>query len=155
MVAGDNLVGPWMSGFVAFWRSDRPGAAVSATALYRCPDPELVKAYSAATVDAARADRLVRGEAAVPPSDLVGIGVYAYHREHVARIGEYLAGGNSPDQPGHLLAWLCSRAPVYGYRFEGEWLDIGNREQLQAADDLVRAREGLPRFDHYPLESSS
>ena len=144
-----------MTGFVAFWRERAAAAAVSATALYRCPDPELVRAYSAATVDAS--DRIVSfvEKPAAPASDLVGIGVYAYHREHVARLGEYLASGSSPDQPGHLLAWLCARVPVYGYRFAGEWLDIGDVQQLRAADDLVRQREGLPRTDHYEPEATS
>ena len=64
-------------------------------------------------------------------------------------VERYLAEGNPPDQPGRLVAWLHEREPVYGYRFEGEWLDIGDREQLLEADNRLRARAGLPQRDEY------
>ena len=41
------------------------------------------------------------------------------------------------------------RAPVYGYRFSGDWMDIGNREQLLEADNLMRSRHGLPPRSEY------
>ena len=47
-----------------------------------------------------------------------------------------------------MVEWLYMRAPVYGYRFAGEWLDIGNRDQLLAADNRLRERTGLePRAE--------
>ena len=70
---------------------------------------------------------------------------------HARLIGEYLAEGNSPDQPGRFVVWLYPRVPVYGFRFPGEWLDIGNREQLLDADNRMRVREGLPPRDEYSL----
>jgi len=51
----------------------------------------------------------------------------------------YLGEGNSPDQPGRFVAWLQAREPVYGYRVDGEWLDIGDRGQLREADERARA----------------
>ena len=62
-----------------------------------------------------------------PESNLTAIATYIYNRAHLALLRAYLAEGNSPDQPGHFIAWLHTRAPVYGYRFAGEWLDIGDR----------------------------
>jgi NDP-sugar pyrophosphorylase family protein len=41
---------------------------------------------------------------------------------------------------------------VYGYRFSGEWLDIGNRSQLLEADNRYRRRAGLPERDEYLLD---
>jgi NDP-sugar pyrophosphorylase family protein len=40
---------------------------------------------------------------------------------------------------------------VYGYRAEGEWHDIGDLGQLLEADNLLRARAGLPVRDRYEL----
>ena len=37
------------------------------------------------------------------------------------------------------MAWLQAREPVYGYRFEGEWLDIGDQEQLREADERAKS----------------
>ena len=38
------------------------------------------------------------------------------------------------------------------YRFEGEWFDIGDKEQLLVADNKLRARAGLPQRAEYALE---
>ena len=65
----------------------------------------------------------------------------------------YLADGNAPDPPGNFFAWLASRAPLYAYAFAGEWLDIGDHEQLLAADNRWRRKLGLPERDEYALES--
>ena len=66
-------------------------------------------------------------------------------------IAEYLAGGNPPDAPGNLVAWLHTRRPVFGYRLEGEWFDVGDRDQLLVADNWLRRRNGLPERDEYSL----
>ena len=42
----------------------------------------------------------------------------------------YLEEGNAPDAPGNFAVWLHTRAPLYGYRFSGEWHDIGDLGQL-------------------------
>ncbi len=86
-----------------------------------------------------------------PPSSLAATATYVYHREHVPLVRDYLGGDNSPDQPGNFVAWLHTRAPVYGYRLGGEWLDIGDRDQLLEADNRMRARNGLPQRDEYAL----
>ena len=42
---------------------------------------------------------------------------------------------------------------MYGYRFEGEWLDIGDHDQLLEADNRLRRRSGLPERDRYTLDT--
>jgi hypothetical protein len=37
-------------------------------------------------------------------------------------------------------------------RFAGPWLDVGNHDQLLEADNMMRARVGLPRRDRYSLD---
>jgi len=67
-------------------------------------------------------------------------------------VSTYLAEGNPPDQPGNYVAWLHKREPVYAYRFDGGWYDIGDPEQLLAADNRMRERAGLTRRDTYSLD---
>jgi NDP-sugar pyrophosphorylase family protein len=43
--------------------------------------------------------------------------------------------------------------PVYGYAFEGVWMDIGDRAQLLEADNLLRERHGLPTRSEYSLQA--
>ena len=148
IVAGDNLFEFSLAEYVEFWRG-KPGG--SCIALYECPDPELVKQYSVVEVDSE--DRIVSfvEKPAEPKSDLVAIATYLYRAEHAALIPDYLAEGGSPDQPGNLVAWLHTRVPVYGYRFQGDWLDIGDHGQLLDADNRMRRRNGLPLRTEYAL----
>ena len=70
-------------------------------------------------------------------------------RRYVPLITRYFEEGNPPDAPGNFVAWLYTRGPVYGYRFSGEWHDIGDLGQLLEADNLLRERAGLPTRAEY------
>lgn len=70
--------------------------------------------------------RAPKSTLAVPP-------IYVYRRETLALLGAYLRAGNAPDAPGHFLAWLCARRPVYGWRCDAELFDIGNVAQYADA----------------------
>jgi glucose-1-phosphate thymidylyltransferase len=148
VVAGDNLIGYDLRDYVAFWR-ERDGSAI---ALRDEPDAELLKQYGVVELD--ETDRIISfaEKPAEPRSSLAATAAYLYTAEHVALIPQYLEEGNPPDAPGNFMAWLHSRAPVYGYRFTGDWLDIGNREQLLEADNLMRLRQGLPLRSEYSLD---
>ena len=147
VVAGDNLIGYDLRDYVAFWR----GRGGSAIALRHEPDRELIKQYGVVELD--EAGRVVSFEEkpAEPRSALAATAAYLYPQEHVALIPEYLEQGNPPDAPGNFVAWLHSRAPVYGYRFSGDWLDIGNKDQLLEADNLMREQQGLPARSEYSV----
>jgi NDP-sugar pyrophosphorylase family protein len=67
-------------------------------------------------------------------------------------VARYLAEGNAPDQSGSFFEWLRAREPVYGFWFTGAWLDIGDKEQLLLADNMLRRAQGLPERDEYVLE---
>ena len=149
VIAGDNLFDFALGDFVAFARGK---GAASAVAVYDCRDLELATHYG--VVESDENDRVVGFEEKpeTPETNLIAIATYIYHRAHLALLRAYLAEGNPPDQPGYFIAWLHTRAPVYGYRFGGEWLDIGNRSQLQEADNLYRRRAGLQERDQYALD---
>ena len=147
IVAGDNLIGYSLAEFVDFWR----GKDGSAIAVRDLGDRELLKQYGVVELD--DDDRVVGLEEkpAEPKSDLAATAAYLYRAEHLARLPRYLAEGNPPDAPGNFMVWLHTREPVYGYRAEGEWHDIGDLGQLLEADNLLRGRAGLPARDRYEL----
>ena len=150
VIAGDNLFDYSLRDYVSFWREK---GVASAVALYRVSDRELLRQYGVVELDeTARLVSFVE-KPQDPPSDLAATATYIYSREHVPLIAEYVAEGNPPDQPGNLVAWLLHREPVYGYEFDGEWLDIGNREQLLEADNRLRRERGLPERAEYSLQS--
>ena len=149
VLAGDNLIEFSLDDFVRFWREKAEGAAI---AVHRVPDPELIKQYGVVELD--ENDRIVALEEkpAHPRSDLAAIATYLYPAELAKLIPAYLEEGNPSDAPGNFVVWLYGRAPVYGYRFPGGWLDIGNPEQLLEADNRMRERLGLDRRHEYSLE---
>jgi len=149
IIAGDNLFDFSLADYVAFWRGKGDGSAI---ALYECPDMELVKQYSIVELDENQRVLSFIEKPENPTTNLVGIATYLYHRDHVPLIEQYLAEGNSPDQPGKYIAWLHKHVPVYGYHFVGDWLDIGNHQQLLYADNQMRQRAGLAEREAYSLD---
>jgi glucose-1-phosphate thymidylyltransferase len=146
VVAGDNLFDYSLADYESYWRA-HPGA--SCVAVHDVRDPELAKKYGIVDVD--EDDRIVGfvEKPEDPPTTLCATATYLYDRQHVRLVSTYLAEGNLPDAPGNFVAWLHRRAPVYAYRFPGEWYDIGDREQLLEADNRMRRRSGLPERTEY------
>ncbi len=148
VVAGDNLFEFSLAEYVDFWRA-KDGSAI---AVYEHPVQELVREYSVVELDTDSRVTSFEEKPERPGTNLIAIATYVYHRAHLALLHAYLADGNLPDQPGNCIPWLQTRAPVYGYRFGGEWVDIGNHAQLLEADNRYRRREGLPERDQYSLD---
>ena len=149
VIAGDNLFDYSLSDYVEFWRS-KEGA--SALAVHDVGDRVLARKYGIVAVD--DDDRIIGfvEKPANPPSTLAATATYLYTRDHARLVPAYLEEGNPPDQPGNYVAWLHRREPVYAYRFEGGWYDIGDPEQLLAADNRMRERAGKPARDTYSLD---
>lgn len=148
IVAGDNLFEYELADLVAFWRK-REGSAV---AVHDVGSKELAKKYGVIDVDADGRIVDFAEKPEVPASTLVATATYLYTRAHLQLVDTYLAGGNPPDQPGRFVAWLHRREPVYAYRFDGGWFDVGDIGQLLEADNRLRARLGLPRRASYTVD---
>lgn len=132
VAAGDSLFTDRLDDFARFGQ-ERDAAAI---AVYDVGDLEAMKRLSSIAVDSD--SRLVTFEEKPehPDSTLAGIALYFYPRATLPLIGEYLAEGNNPDQPGRLVGWLYERRPVYAWRVPGQWFDIGTPETLAEAEQL-------------------
>jgi glucose-1-phosphate thymidylyltransferase len=149
VVAGDNLFEFDLGEFAAFWRSKEDGSAIG---VHDVGDLELMRHYAMVELTGDGRIALFVEKPEEPTSTLAGIAVYLFRADHAALVHTYLNDGNSPDQPGRFVVWLYPRVPVYGYRFPGDWLDIGDRAQLLDADNRMRDQHGLPRRTEYSLE---
>jgi glucose-1-phosphate thymidylyltransferase len=150
VLAGDNLFEFSLPHFVAWWRAKpQPSSAVP---LHDVGDLELATQYGIADTDAS--DRIVRfvEKPSDPSSTLASTLVYVLPPEHVGLVQTYLDEGQSPDNAGSFLGWLAAREPVYGYRFDGAWYDIGDHDQLLEADNRQRRLAGLPERESYSLD---
>jgi glucose-1-phosphate thymidylyltransferase len=151
VIAGDNLFEYDLQEYVDFWRGK---GVASAVAIRDVGDLRLAGQYGVVALDSD--DRVIEfvEKPADPTSTLCATATYIYHREHLPLVDRYLREGNAPDQSGSFFEWLRAREPVYGYTFGGYWLDIGDKEQLLAADNLLRREQGLPPRDVYELDRS-
>jgi glucose-1-phosphate thymidylyltransferase len=145
VIAADNLFDFSLAEYVSFWR--RKGG--SAIAVHRLADPSLASLYGVVELD--EDDRVVGLEEkpSRPKSNLASTATYLFSREHVALLERYLDEGGAPDPPGRFLVWLHEREPVFGFRFDEDWIDIGDPAQLLEADNRMRTRTGLPVRDVY------
>jgi glucose-1-phosphate thymidylyltransferase len=149
VVLGDDLLELSLPSFTDWWRAKpQPATAVP---LHDVGDLERATHYGIAATDAE--DRVVHfiEKPSDPPSTLAATVAYLLPPEHVRLVATYLDEGQSADNAGSFLGWLARREPVYGYRFEGGWYDIGNHAQLLEADNWLRRRTGLPGRDEYSV----
>jgi len=146
VIAGDNLFEYSLADYESYWRAHEGASCI---AVLDVGDRELAKQYGIVDVD--EHDRVVDfvEKPEDPPTTLCATAAYLYTREHARLVSTYLEEGNPPDAPGNYVAWLHKRAPVYAYRFAGEWFDIGDRDQLLEADNRLRRRRGLPERAEY------
>lgn len=146
VIAGDNLFEFSLADYVAWWRQKGEASAI---AVRDVGSTELARRYGIVELDTE--DRVLDfvEKPDDPPSTLAAIATYIFHRAHVPLVRTYLDESNPPDQPGRFVAWLHRREPVYAWRFDEQWFDIGDHEQLLEADNQARVAQGLPARAEY------
>ena len=110
-------------------------AAGYATRLYPLT-PEQIKKFNAITFDDTGRITFFEEKPKNPTSTITGIALYFYPKATLALIGQYVAEGNNPDQPGRLVQWLYTRTPVFTWRVPGLWFDIGSKDTLEEANKI-------------------
>ncbi len=127
VIAGDNLISFDVADFLDFFEDQ----SAPTLAAYDVGSREKAKSYGLVELDG---DRVVdfQEKPDNPPSTLVSIACYAFPAESV-RFGEYLAGGNNPDEPGWFIQWLVDHSEVHAFTFDGAWFDIGTPESYLEA----------------------
>ncbi len=132
VVAGDNLFSQSVEEFGAFCRK------VNAPVLgvYDVGDLEQIKKYNSISIGPDGRITFFEEKPKKPTSTLTGIALYYYPKSVLPLINQYVSEGNNPDQPGRLVQWLYSRAPVYTWQVPGLWFDIGSKENLEEANRI-------------------
>ncbi len=134
IIGGDNLFTEPLDALVAFARSH--GAT---TAVYDVGNLDLIRHYNHVEWDATGRITMFEEKPAHPRGTMTGICVYYYPRATLPLIRDYIRQGNNPDQPGRLIGWLYPRHPVYAFPIGGQWIDIGNHDQLAEANRMFRS----------------
>jgi glucose-1-phosphate thymidylyltransferase len=131
VLAGDNLFSESIGKFVEFARDTD-----ATVALYDVGDVEAMKKYACVTTDSSGVITQFEEKPEKPTTTLAAIALYYYSKRVLPLFITYLASGNNPDQPGRFLQWLYKRKAVKTFEIKGQWLDIGSKETLEAADKI-------------------
>ena len=128
IIAGDNLFDFDINHFIQEFRSKSPLLAV-----FDVKDYEKSMLYGIVSVDENSKVIGFVEKPENPQSTLAATVCYGFPKETMKLFSEYLSQGNRKDSPGFFVSWLQERVPVYAYRFEGHWFDIGDFESLEKA----------------------
>jgi glucose-1-phosphate thymidylyltransferase len=130
VIAGDNLFEGGLQGLVSLARS--AGTSVGLTDL---KSTELVSLYGAVKLDGTGRISGFEEKPRTPKSTLVATGAYVFREATLPYFRRYLDAGDGKDAPGYFLQWLYPKVPVFGYRMEGGWYDIGDIASYRRADE--------------------
>ena len=130
VVGGDNLFSNDLREFGEYCRKQN----APVTGVYDVGDLEQIKKYNAIEIDENHRITYFEEKPKEPKSTLTGIALYYYPKPVLPLIGQYIAEGNNPDQPGRLVQWLYPRVPFYVWKVPGLWFDVGSIETLEEAN---------------------
>lgn len=139
VLAGDNLFEKGLKNFGEYCR----GLKSPVLGLYDVGNLELVKKYSSVGVDSEGKVVSFQEKPVRPISTWSGIALYYYPKGMIHLIDRYIGEGNNTDQPGNLMSWIYPQIPVYTWKVEGLWYDIGSKEALEEANQVfTKLKEG-------------
>ncbi len=136
VVAGDNLFSQPLPEFGQFCLEKK----APVLGVYDVRTLDQAKKYGVVGTDATGKITSFIEKPAHPASTRVGIALYYYPKSVHPLIGQYVAEGNNPDQPGRLIQWLHTRTPVFTWTVPGLWYDIGSKETLEEANRIFAAK---------------
>ena len=138
VLGGDNLLDFHLRDMVRDFETR--GGDATVIALVHTADPVQLRRSGVVTLaDDGRVAGFVE-KPTHPPSDLTCPPFYLYPPAALALLPEYLAAGETSDAPGNFIAWLHTRAPVYGHVFAAPRYDVGTPESYTEACRLFEAR---------------
>ena len=56
-------------------------------------------------------------------------------------VSEYLKQSKQSDAPGNYISWLAGKESVYGFSFNEEWYDIGDKHTYESIKDTYKGRQ--------------
>lgn len=125
VICSDNIFHDSLTGFLDFFYEKKRSPVM---ALYHAKTLEETKRGSNVIMDSDNRILEFEEKPVFPKTILVGACIYAFSREMIKRLKEYLSTGLSIDEPGRFIEWLHKKEVVYGYELKGSLADIGTVE---------------------------
>lgn len=109
------------------------------TAVYETDDKDkIANRLGCAVLDGVRITKFVE-KPANPPSLFMGVPYYLFPKHTLHLIEDYRKDGGSLDSPGSIISWLIGKTPVYAFRVNGFYYDVGTVNVYnQLKDQILR-----------------
>lgn len=139
IIAGDNMFDFSLQEFITFYK-EKKGTVM---AVFDIVDPSKASLYGIVTLDDQCKVIDFIEKPKDPPSTLVSTACYIFPRDTIKYFSSYLKDGNNKDSPGFFLQWLHKSEDVYGFAFNGQWFDIGDKDSLKKARAFIQKKTWL------------
>lgn len=135
IIAGDNLFAFKMRDFLEFANRHLPSCSI---VLHNIGSLKEAGKYGVVKIDENNKLLSFTEKPPQPESTLVAICLYYFPKEKMQRVAEYLGQSKHKDAPGTYISWLVKNDDVYGFIFEDEWYDIGDKNIYERIKDTYK-----------------
>ena len=135
VLAGDNWFDFKLSDFYKqYLRLGRKNMVLGA----RTNDLKILRSHGVAKLDENGKVIFMEEKPQVPQGNFAVGPFYIYNKDAVAKLGDYLASGNSHDAPGNFPSWLSQITDVYAWDVSPKHrIDIGTEEVYYNIDSII------------------
>ncbi|MFH1868972.1 MAG: nucleotidyltransferase family protein [Candidatus Omnitrophota bacterium] len=133
VVAGDNIFDFKLDNFIEKSRSNSPRVTVG---LFDIKKLNLANKYGIVELNSRQRIVSFKEKPKNPKSTLAAMCLYYFPKEKLPLLKKYQHDGSPLDLAGSFIKWLSQRESVYGYVFQGMWLDIGDKKSLRRAQKM-------------------
>ena len=143
VIGGDTFLNEDLDRFLRFSKDKTPHISVGLYSLHKEDD---FRKYAVVKIDRDSKVTYYREKPKFSPcaqgqDKLIGICLYYFPKEKLGLIKRYLSIENKKtDAPGNLISWLHKKTPIYGFRFKGLWLDVGDADTYKKCLMVLRQR---------------
>lgn len=131
VIGGDNIFEKGLVGFVKFAQKKSPSATIGT---YDLISKFRARRYGVVQIDKDQQMLDFQEKPDIPASTEIAMCMYYFPKETLPFFREYIKELKlDTDNAGSYIKWLNTKCNVYGFRFKGLWLDIGQVDTYRRA----------------------
>ena len=138
VIGGDNIFENYLASFVQFAQAQLPAISIG---VYDVGSKLQAKNYGVVKLDEDHRVLEFVEKPENPPSSLIAMCLYYFPKDTLSLLEEYVAQLHlDTDKAGFYIRWLLGKTAIYGFRFQGVWLDIGKMDTYKQAQHYFGKR---------------
>ena len=130
VIGSDNLFDGGIGRFIDLSCAKAPAVTIGC---YDIGDIKKAGNYGVIELDASGKILSLEEKPKEPKSALISMCLYFFPKDSLGFIRTFVDETNSRDTTGGYIQWLYKKSDTYGFKFQGEWYDIGSLESYQDA----------------------